>query len=327
MRQMTANPKMAPFRLEDETGGILTAIVGASDDAIISKDLDGVIRSWNPAAERLYGYAAEEATGRPVSLLLPHDRQHELATILDRIKAGDRVEHFETVRQAKDGHLVEVSLTVVPVRNATGAIIGATAIARDLTARKRADVALRTSELRWRSIIDSAVDGIIVIDAKGRIEAFNRGAERLFGYRALEVIGRNVHMLMPAPYHEEHDEYLARYLATGTAKIIGIGREVTGRRRDGTTFPLHLSVGEMLIGGEPKFTGMLHDLTERVQLEERLRTSEARWRSIVESAVDAIVVIDAHGRIEAFNPAAERLFGYREPDVVGRNVSTLMPSP
>ena len=208
-----------------------------------------------------------------------------------------------------------------------GSIVGATAIARDLTARKRADGALRTSELRWRSIIDSAVDGIVVIDAKGRIEAFNRGAERLFGYRALEVIGRNVKMLMPSPYHEEHDGYLARYLDTGVAKIIGLGREVTGRRRDGTTFPLHLSVGEMSTGGEPKFTGMLHDLTERVQLEERLRTSEARWRSIVESAVDAIVVIDALGRIEAFNPAAERLFGYGEPEVVGRNVSMLMPSP
>jgi len=318
---------MAPFRPEDETGGILTAIVGASDDAIISQDLDGVIRSWNRAAERLYGYTAEEVTGRLVSLILPHDRQDELATILDRIKAGEHLEHYETVRQAKDGHLVDVSLTVVPVRNATGSIVGATAIARDLTARKRADVTLRASELRWRSIVDSAVDGIVVIDAKGRIEAFNRGAERLFGYRALEVIGSNVKMLMPAPYHEEHDGYLARYLDTGVAKIIGLGREVTGRRRDGTTFPLHLSVGEMSTGGESKFTGMLHDLTERVRLEERLRTSEARWRSIVESAVDGIVVIDALGRIEAFNPAAERLFGYGEPDVVGRNVSMLMPSP
>ena len=134
-------------------------------------------------------------------------------------------------------------------------------------------------------------------------------------------------MLMPSPYHEEHDGYLARYLDTGAAKIIGIGREVTGRRRDGTTFPLHLSVGEMSIQGERKFTGMLHDLTERVRLEDELRASEARWRSIIESAVDGIVVIDAHGRIEAFNPAAERLFGYQEREVVGRNVNMLMPSP
>lgn len=178
-----------------------------------------------------------------------------------------------------------------------------------------------------RSVIDSAVDGIIVIDARGIVEAFNRGAERLFGYTAREVVGRNVSVLMPSPYHEEHDGYLARYLATGEARIIGIGREVTGRRRDGTSFPLHLSVGEMLVGGERKFTGVLHDLSDRVRLEEQLRASEARWRAVIESAVDGIIVIDARGRIEAFNPAAERLFGYREQDVVGRNVNMLMPSP
>ncbi len=186
---------------------------------------------------------------------------------------------------------------------------------------------LRDSNARLRSIIDSAVDGIIVIDAKGHIEAFNRGAERLFGYPAAEVIGRNVNMLMPSPDHEAHDGYLSQYLDTGAATIIGVGRQVTGRRRDGTTFPLHLSVGEMSIQGEAKFTGMLHDLSERMRLDEKLRASEARWRSVIDSAVDGIVVIDAHGRIESFNPAAERLFGYEERDVVGRNVNMLMPSP
>ena len=127
------------------------------------------------------------------------------------------------------------------------------------------------ADARLRSIIDSAVDGIIVIDAAGRIEAFNPGAARLFGYPASEVMGRNVRMLMPSPYHEEHDGYLSRYLKTGDARIIGIGRQVTGRRRDGTTFPLHLSVGEMSIGGERKFTGILHDLSTRVRIEEELR--------------------------------------------------------
>jgi PAS domain S-box-containing protein len=180
---------------------------------------------------------------------------------------------------------------------------------------------------RLDAILNMTIDGVIVIDAKGRIEAFNRGAQNLFGYHEDEVLGRNVSILMPSPHHEQHDDYLERYLRTGQAKIIGIGREVTGRRRDGTMFPVQLSVGEMRIGGERKFTGMLHDLTKRADLEGALGASEARWRAIVDSAVDGIIMIDAHGRIEAFNYAAERLFGYTIDEVLGRNVDMLMPSP
>ncbi|MEO5823016.1 MAG: PAS domain S-box protein [Vicinamibacteraceae bacterium] len=185
--------------------------------------------------------------------------------------------------------------------------------------------AARAQELA--TILDTAVDGIIVIDAQGRIESVNRGAERLFGYTAAGVIGRNVSVLMPPPDHESHDKYLADFLKTGAASIIGIGRQVKGQRQDGTTFPLHLSVGEMTIGGERKFTGMLHDLSIRVEAEERRRSSDARWRAVVESAVDAMIVIDARGCIEAFNPAAERLFGWAEGEAVGQNVNVLMPSP
>src|SRR5205085_2914950 len=110
---------------------------------------------------------------------------------------------------------------------------------------------------RWRSIIQSAVDAIVLIDARGRIEAFNPAAERLFGYSEAYILGRNVSMLMPAPYRDEHDGYLERYLRTGDRRIIGLGREVTGQRRDGSTFPLHLSVGEAIVSGERKFTGII----------------------------------------------------------------------
>jgi two-component system sensor kinase FixL len=139
-----------------------------------------------------------------------------------------------------------------------------------------AEVDVRADDLqdlnaRLLSIINSAVDGIVVIDGRGQVESFNPGAERLFGYAQSEVVGRNVSLLMPAPYHDEHDGYLARYHATGKPKIIGIGREVRGQRKDGSTFPLHLSVGEMTVGGQRKFTGILHDLSERVRMEERLR--------------------------------------------------------
>jgi len=197
--------------------------------------------------------------------------------------------------------------------------------ARD-TARHEAGVANSRAE-RLSAIINTTVDGIIVIDAHGIIEGFNAGAERLFGYPAADVIGQNVNLLMPPPVRGEHDDYLQRYLATGHASIIGKGRAVTGRRADGSTFALHLSIGEMMLDGERKFTGMLHDLSARQALEEQLRASEEKWRAIIDSAVDGIIVINARGEIESFNPAATRLFGYAESEVAGRKVNMLMPSP
>jgi two-component system sensor kinase FixL len=180
---------------------------------------------------------------------------------------------------------------------------------------------------RLSAIINTTVDGIIVIDGRGRIESFNPAAERLFGYAEADVAGQNVSMLMPAPFREEHDGYLERYLTTGQPAIIGRGREVRGRRKDGSVFPLHLSVGEMMVDGERKFAGVLHDLTDRVKIEEQLRASEERWRAVIDSAIDGIIVIDATGRLESYNPAAMRMFGYAEDEVIGHNVNMLMPSP
>ncbi len=140
------------------------------------------------------------------------------------------------------------------------------------------DLALRTAEGRWRAVVDSAVDAMIVIDERGAIEVFNRAAERMFGYTETEVLGKNVNVLMPSPYQAEHDGYMRHYLETGEQRIIGIGREVHARKRDGTTFPVHLSVGEMQVGGERHFTGILHDLSARTALETRLREQTALAR-------------------------------------------------
>jgi two-component system sensor kinase FixL len=136
---------------------------------------------------------------------------------------------------------------------------------------------------RWRAIVESAVDGIIVIDHRGQIESFNPGAERMFGYRAEEVLGHNVSMLMPEPHASQHDRYIERYLETRVPHIIGTGRDVEGRRKDGTRFPAHLSVGEIVQGNRRKFTGIVRDLTDRVNLETRLR-EEAGFARIGELA-------------------------------------------
>jgi len=267
----------SPFGHQDASS-ILAAIVEASSDAIVGKDLNGTILSWNEGAVRIYGYTADEMIGQSISVLIPDGHPDELPGILERIRRGERVRAFETVRRAKDGRLVDVSLAVSPIRGADGRVVGASAIAREITAWKQSERALRSSEARLRSVVDSAVDAIIVIDARGRVESFNPAAERLFGYLAGEVIGQNVNVLMPAPYRGEHDGYLSHYLETGAQRVIGIGREVTGLKKDGSTFPLHLSVGEMIVDGERRFTGILHDLTDRVRMEQQMREQAALAR-------------------------------------------------
>src|SRR5262249_21054271 len=150
-----------------------------------------------------------------------------------------------------------------------------------MTMRRQAELVLRDSEARQHAILQTAVDGIITIDEGGIVESFNLGAERLFGYTAEEVIGQNISLLMPSPYREEHDGYLARYLRTGEPHIIGIGREVRARRQDGTTFPIDLAVSEVHLDGRRLFTGIVHDLTARVQAEEALAHLNHRHHPIL----------------------------------------------
>jgi two-component system sensor kinase FixL len=179
----------------------------------------------------------------------------------------------------------------------------------------------------FRTLIGTAVDGIIVIDVKGTIQVYNAACERLFGYSAAEALGQNVKMLMPSPYHEEHDGYLSRYRMTGEKRIIGIGREVVGRRKDGAMLPMYLSVGEGSLEGQKLYVGIIHDLTERKKSDAALVEREARLSSILDTGPDAIVTIDEVGKIESFSSAAERLFGYSEEEIRGQNVKLLMPSP
>jgi two-component system sensor kinase FixL len=298
------------FCSQDESHSILAAILEKSDDAVIRADLDGMIVGWSSGATGLYGYTAEEMVGSPLGMLIPEDRWDEFVRMLDDIRLGVPVNHRETVRRAKDGRLVQVVLSILPVSDERRRVVNALSIARDVTALKLAEVDYRGSDARWRAIIDSAVDGIIVIDAQGVIESFNAAAERLFGYRADEVVGRSVNVLMPPPYCDEHDQYIARYLAGEPAKIIGIGREVTARRRNGEDFPARLAVGEASVDGQTRFTGIVHDLTERVQIETRLREQTALAKLGEMSAVVAHEVRNALAGVRG----AVQVIGGRLPE-------------
>ena len=188
---------------------ILAAIVNSADDAIYSKDREAIVRSWNPAAERLYGYKPEEILGRSVAMLVPEDHRNEEMVILQRILAGNTVEHYETTRQRKDGSIVPVSLMVSPLRDATGEIVGASIVARDISQVRKA----RELEKQVAAIVTSTDDAIYSKDIDALITTWNPAAERLYGYTAEEAIGQPVRMIMPEERRGEERLILDRILA------------------------------------------------------------------------------------------------------------------
>lgn len=309
--------------------GRVRAIVDTVLDGILTIDAQGIIETFNPAAELIFGYDASEVIGRNIKMLMPEPYYGGHDGYLDAyLVSGDpKVIGIgrEVVGRRRNGTEFPMELAVSEME-----VMGErmfTGIVRDITERKEAERQLRDREGRVRAIVETVLDGIITIDAHGTVETFNPAAELIFGYGADEVIGRNIKMLMPDPYHSGHDGYLGAYLVSGDPKVIGIGREVVGRRRDGTEFPMELAVSEMEVVGQRMFTGIVRDITERKEAERQLRDREGRVRAIVDTVLDGIITIDARGTVETFNPAAELIFGYDSSEVIGRNVKMLMPDP
>jgi len=195
-----------PFRSEEDRAAWVAAIVDSFDDAIVSKTLDGLITSWNRGAERIFGWTAAEAVGRSITIVIPPEHLAEEEDILARIRGGERIEHFETTRMRKDGSRLEISLTVSPIKNAKGEVIGASKIARDISERRRGDEA----RARLAAIVDSADDAIVSKTLDGVITSWNRAAQAMFGWTAAEAVGQRITLIIPRERWPEEDEVLAR---------------------------------------------------------------------------------------------------------------------
>jgi len=258
-----------------EATDLLAAIVDSSDDAIISKNLDGVITSWNKSAERLFGYTAQEAIGRRITLIVPLDRRREEMTILGRLKRGERIDHFETVRVRKDGTTVDISLTVSPVKDAGGRVVGASKVARNITERKLADQALAERAL----LLDLSNDAIFVRDDADRITYWNKSAFRLYGYSPEEAIGRVSHDLL----HTEFPEPLERVFEQLRRDNRWAG-ELTHRRKDGT----QIVVASRWVldrdhrGNHKRILETNNDISQQKLNERALRESEERLRTLAD---------------------------------------------
>jgi PAS domain S-box-containing protein len=252
----------------DEASQRLAAIVDSSDDAIISKDLNGIINTWNPAATKIFGYQPEEIIGRSILTLIPPELHHEEDEILRKLRAGERIHHYETIRLRKDGTRFHISVTISPIRNHQGNVIGGSKIGRDISDRRRSDEA----RFRLAAIVDSSEDAIISKDLNGIIASWNAAATRLFGWQEHEIVGRSILTLIPPELHSEEPEIL-RKLSDGERIEHYETRRV---RKDGQIVEVSLTVSPIkdpmgrVIGGSK----IARDISEHRRIQQALMDSE-----------------------------------------------------
>ncbi len=305
----------------------LKALLETAVDAIVTIKASGKITSFNPAAERIFGCAAQDVIGRNVRILMPETYACHHDIFLRNYLEGGEAKVIgvgrEVTGKRADGSEFPMELSVSEMSvSGERMFVG---IVRDVTARRVVEQSQRDREARFRAIWETSPNAILTIDSRGCIDSFNPSAEALFGYKKSELEGHNIKRLMPKRYSDHHDGYIHAYLEGGDAKVIGIGREVTGQRKDGSEFPMHLTVTEMEVAGKRMFTGTIEDLTARKQAEMKAADSQSRIEAVLNTAVDSIVTIQADGTVESFNKAAETMFGYPAAKVIGKNISMLMP--
>ncbi|MDP3878566.1 MAG: PAS domain S-box protein [Methylobacter sp.] len=273
------------------------------------------------------GYSSDELLQMTPLDIKPEFTEASFRECLQPLLDGEKTSVvFETVHQHKEGHTipVEVSIQLVSELGQEALFVN---VVRDITERKSVERALQENVQHTQAILNNVIDCIITIDNRGIVQSFNRAGEAIFGYTADEVIGRNVNILMPEPYHSEHDGYLQNYHATGIPRIIGSGREVKGLRKDGTVFPMDLAVSRSVHNGQPLFIGLVRDITERKSVERTLQENLQHTQAILNNVIDGIITIDNRGIVQSFNRAGEAIFGYKADEVIGKNVNILMPEP
>jgi len=311
--------------MTDLDAATLAAIIESSGDAIVTKTLDGIVTSWNPAAEEIFGYPAREMVGRSITTIFPPDRLSEEAEFQRRIMAGQRVEHFETLRVTKHGAVIDVSVNLSPIRATDGRILGISKIARDISAQKAAEARLRAHERLLHITLASIGDAVVTTDTSGRVTFLNPVAERLTGWPLAEAMGRElleVMHLINERTGRAAENPAARVLREGT--VVGLANHTAIIARDGTRRPIEDS-GAPITDEHGRLFGavmVFHDITERRAVERDLQ----RLASIVASSDDAIVGKTVEGIITSWNAGAERIFGYPAAEVIGRPITLLFPA-
>ncbi len=319
-----------------EARSLLAYIVESSGDAIVGVTLDGIVLSWNRGAENIYGYLAGEMVGKPVSILLPSDRPGDIYNILDGIRRGGRVDNYQTTRIRKDGKKVHISLTVSPIFDAAGRIIGASSIARDITERKEGEEELKQTNTYLENVLENSPDAIGIVDEHGKFIKWNKMAAELYGYSFEELRGKSSFGLYTD--RDELERMLKDLRRQGSVKK----REMLMKRKDGSAAPFEISIG-LLQDREGRVLGSVsvgRDLSEiknalnelkasneqlsgeiivRKRAEEEVQRLSRQNQLILDAAGEGIVGLDLAGRVTFINPAGAELAGYRIEELIQKD--------
>lgn len=307
--------KTAAFNSPEEKQALLAAIIASTDDTIVSNTLNGIITSWNPAAERIFGYTEDEAVGRHISLIIPPERMDEESFIISQVTKGEKVNHLKTIRRAKNGSLVPISLTVSPIRNSGGQIIGASRMAREISEQQKAD----EKQAMLAAIVATSDDAIISKTLNGIITSWNPAAERLFGHSENEAIGKHISIIIPPDRLSEEDMIIGN-ISNGQ-KIDHF--ETIRMSKGGRLIPISVTVSPILSssGAIIGASKVARDISDRRRASEKQGVLSA----IIDTSDDTILSKTLKGIITSWNKSAERMFGYTEAEAIGQHISLIIP--
>jgi PAS domain S-box-containing protein len=254
-----------------ERDQLYAAVVRSATDAIITKTLDGKITGWNAAAEKLFGYTAREAIGQPIDIIVPRERLGEIDRILHAVGRGELIDHFETVRRTKTGRLIDLSLSISPIKASSGEIVGSAKIVRDISEQK-------FNERKFQLAVEASPGGVLMINQSGEIVLANAELERQFGYSRSELVGASVDLLLPKQLRQAHAAQRAEFYAEPAVRRMGAGRDLHARRKDGSEFPVEIGLNPIQSGDGLMVLATIIDITERKEAERAIEEQNIRLR-------------------------------------------------
>ncbi|ETO93858.1 PAS domain-containing sensor histidine kinase [Legionella oakridgensis] len=287
------------------------AIIQSSNDAIIGKDLNGIITSWNMAAEHLFGYTAAEMVGASITCIISSDRKQDIYQLLKKIKEDKKVEHYETVCRKKDGTEVKLSISLSPIKDHTGKITGAASIARKIPFVTR-------EQRKFELAIEAAPNGMLMIDDQGNIKLVNAQLERMFEYAREELLGNPIEMLVPERFRAMHPRHRQDFFKNPKARFLDARRELYGLKKDGTEFPVEIGLNPLITEEGSFVLASVVDITARKREQEKFRLA-------IESTPAGILMVNKLGEIELANEQVLEMFKYTKEGLIGQRVEILVP--